>query len=75
MSDELTGWIVQVSGAAGERIFMIAEPTQVKALQLAKDTIEMREGDDITLGMSVSAAELHRAAMKRGDVKERATRA
>ena len=45
----------------------------MEALQLAKEKIDIREGEDLTLGMSVSGAELQRAGMRPGDVKERGT--
>jgi hypothetical protein len=68
--NELTGWIIRVAGSGGERLFMVAEPTQVKAIQIAKEKIEIRDGEDLTLGMSVSGAELQGAGMRPGDVQE-----
>jgi hypothetical protein len=58
------------SESASERFFMVAEPSQVKAIQIAKKKIPVRDGDDLTLGLSVSTEELASAGMKPGDVKQ-----
>jgi hypothetical protein len=71
MSDTgTTGWIVCVKSSDNqERLFVVAEPIQLKALELAKEKIPAREGDDVTLGLSVSAEELAERGMKLGDVQ------
>jgi hypothetical protein len=51
------------------RLFVVAEPIQLKALELAREKIPAREGDDVTLGLSVSAEELAERGMKLGDVQ------
>ena len=65
-----TGWIVCVKTPDHqERFFVVAEPIQLKALELTRQKIPAREGDDVTLGLSVSAEELAERGMKPGDVQ------
>ena len=71
MSDtELTtGWIVCVKSRSGEeRLFLVAEPVQLTALEIAKEKVPVRESDDLTLGLSVSSEELARRGLNPGDV-------
>jgi len=66
-----TGWIVRVASPPDEeRFFIVAETNQYKALQIAKAKIPVREGDDLTLGMSVSEDELIGHGMSPGAVKQ-----
>ena len=64
-----TGWIVCVKSASGEeRLFVVAEPVQLTALELVRKKVPDGIGDDLTLGLSVSREELAQRRMKPGDV-------
>jgi hypothetical protein len=64
-----TGWTVKVTRPPDmERFFVVAEPDQSKALDLARENIPPDAGEQLTIGMSVSHDELR--GMKRGDVRQ-----